>query len=63
MCEQEHLEMLSADRTLSPLHGSTPAPRVIQSQLDHLLEAEAVKIENDLLKVISKFVRPSGLRE
>lgn len=63
MYGSEHLGMLPADRTDSPLPGSTSAPRMIPNQLDHLHEAEAVKIENDLLKILSKSVRASDRRQ
>jgi len=46
----ERLGMKIVDRIESPLHGSVPAPRVLQNQLDHLLEYEIVETERCLLK-------------
>ena len=46
-------------RSESPLYGSIPVPRVLQNQLDHLLEAEIVKIEKYLLKTLQKVIKAS----
>lgn len=46
----ERLGMDIISRMESPLYGSIPVPRVLQNQLDHLLEAEIVKTERYLLK-------------
>jgi len=55
----ERLGMKIVDRIESPLHGSIPAPRVLQNQLDHLLESEIVKTERHLLKNLQKVIKAS----
>ena len=44
----------------SALYGSFPAPRVLQNQLDHLLEIEIAKTEKSLLKNLQKLIRASN---
>ncbi|KAL9027847.1 MAG: hypothetical protein Q9196_003692 [Gyalolechia fulgens] len=56
---QERLGMKIVDRIESPLHGSVPAPRVLQNQLDHLLEYEIVETERHLLKNLQKVLKAS----
>lgn len=56
----ERLGMDIVSRFESPLYGSVPVPRVLQNQLDHLLEAEIVKIERYLLKNLQKVIRASN---
>lgn len=55
----ERLGMDIVDRIESPLYGSIPVPRVVQNQLDHLLEAEIVNTERHLLKNLQKVIRAS----
>jgi hypothetical protein len=45
ICGYERLGMDIVGRLESPLYGSIPVPRVLQNQLDHLLEAEIAKTE------------------
>lgn len=59
ICGHERLGMNIVDRIQSPLHGSIPVPRVLQNQLDHLLEAEIAKTEQYLLKNLQKVIRAS----
>lgn len=59
ICGHERLGMDTVDRSESPLYGSIPVPRVLQNQLDHLLEAEIVKTEQDLLKTLQKVIKAS----
>ncbi len=60
ICGHERLGMGIVDRWESPLYGSIPVPRVLQNQLDHLLEAEVVKTEQHLLKTLQKVIRASN---
>ncbi len=60
ICGHEHLGMDIVGRLESPLYGSIPVPRVLQNQLDHLLEAEIVKTERYLLKNLQKVIRASN---
>ena len=59
ICGHERLGMKIVDRIESPLHGSIPAPRVIQNQLDHLLEYEIMETERHLLKNLQKVIKAS----
>ena len=59
ICGHERLGMKVVDRIESPLHGSVPAPRVLQNQLDHLLEYEIVETERHLLKNLQKAIKAS----
>ena len=59
ICGDELLGMGFVDRIESPLYGSVPVPRVLQNQLDHLLESEIVKTERYLLKNLQKVIRAS----
>lgn len=59
ICGHEGLEMKIVDRIESPLHRSVPAPRVLQNQLDHLLEYEIVETERHLLKNLQKVIKAS----
>ena len=52
--------MKVVDRMESPLHGSIPASRVLQNQLDHLLESKIVETERHLLNNLQKFIEASG---
>ncbi len=59
ICGHERLGMKTVDRMESPLYGSVPAPRVLQNQLDHLLESEIVETERRLLKNLQKLIKAS----
>lgn len=41
----------------SPLHGTVPVPRVLQNQLDHLLEMQIADIESELFLRLQKTMR------
>lgn len=60
ICSHERLRMKVVDRMESPLHGSIPASRVLQNQLDHLLESEIVETERHLLMNVQKVIQASG---
>jgi len=60
ICGYERLGMDIVGRLESPLYGSIPVPRVLQNQLDHLLEAEIAKTERYLLKNLQKVIRVSN---
>ncbi len=47
----------------SPSHGSTPAPRVLQNQLDHQLESAIVNSEQRLLGLVQTTLRKSDRRD
>ena len=49
---EDKLEMTTVDDIRSPLHGTVPAPRVLQNQLDRNLELYIMKKEADLLKAV-----------
>ena len=49
---KELLGMAMIDDIYCPLHGSVPAPRVLQNQLDRNLELYIIAKENQLLKTI-----------
>jgi len=59
ICGHERLGMKTVDRMESPLYGSVPAPRVLQNQLDYLLESEIVETERRLLKNLQKLIKAS----
>jgi hypothetical protein len=59
VCGHERLGMKTVDRIESSLHGSVPAPHVLQNQLDHLLEYEIVETERHLLKNLQKIIKAS----
>lgn len=50
ICSYERLGIDIISRLESPLYGSIPVPRVLQNQLDYLLEAEIAKTERYILK-------------
>ncbi|GIZ48183.1 hypothetical protein CKM354_001125600 [Cercospora kikuchii] len=50
----EHLGMERNNDTRCPLFGTIPAPRVLQNQLDHMLEEYIASIEQQVLKTLSK---------
>ena len=60
ICGRERLGMKIVDRMESPLCGSIPAPRVLQNQLDHLLESEIMETEQNLLKDLQKVIKASN---
>jgi len=59
ICGHEYLGMDIVDNIESPLHGTIPVSRVLQNQLDHLLELEIVQTERLLLKNLQKAMRLS----
>lgn len=54
---KETLEMREVNDIECPLHGSIPAPRVLQNQLDRNLESCIVTTERILLKSIQRELR------
>ena len=53
----ELLGMSVINEPASLLHKTVPAPKVIQNQLDHLLERQIFEIEESLLNEIQKLIR------
>ena len=53
----EILGMSVIDEPASLLHNTVPAPKVIQNQLDHLLEGQIYDTEEKLLKELQKLIR------
>jgi hypothetical protein len=49
ICGMETLEMHVVEEKDCPLHGTFPGPRVLQNQLDHLLERQIYETEYSLL--------------
>jgi len=59
ICGHKRLGMKIVDRMESPLYESVPASRVLQNQLNHLLESEIIEIERRLLKNLQKLIKAS----
>ncbi|KAH7390030.1 hypothetical protein BKA64DRAFT_756964, partial [Cadophora sp. MPI-SDFR-AT-0126] len=53
----EFLGMTIVNEPSSLLHNTIPAPRVLQNQLDHLLERQIFETEHKLLKELQKLIR------
>ena len=53
----ELLGMSVIEEPASLLHNTVPAPKVIQNQLDHLLEGKIYDTEEKLLKELQKLIR------
>jgi len=56
---EETLGMRKVEDIECPLHGSIPAPRVLQNQLDRNLECYIIAKEKQLLKAIQRELRKS----
>jgi hypothetical protein len=54
ICGMETLGMHVVEEKNSPLHGTVPVPRVLQNQLDHLLECQIYETEYSLLGRLQK---------
>ncbi|KAH7317367.1 hypothetical protein BKA65DRAFT_113121 [Rhexocercosporidium sp. MPI-PUGE-AT-0058] len=53
----EFLGITIVNEPSSLLHNTIPAPRVLQNQLDHLLERQIFETEHKLLKELQKLIR------
>ena len=57
ICGTETLDMHVVEEENSPLHGTVPVPRVLQNQLDHLLECYIYQTERHLLDRLEKTIK------
>lgn len=60
IAEKNALGMGMVEDNKCPLHGSVPAPRVLQNQLDRMLELYIMHTELSLLKAIQRTMRAEG---
>lgn len=53
----EALEMSIIDDQDSPWHGMRPVPRMVQNQLDHLLELHVIALDKAIIREVNILLR------